>query len=458
MDLRDETMAGCRRAWSRSAPGRLGVLVLMGVFVAGGVLAGLAGSAQAGPCDVATKTWDRGAGTDSWHDAANWAPDGVPGSSDHVCIPAGSPGTLVTTSSAVTVASVEAAKDLRVQSPLTLTSTGQASLFSALLDLRSDLAGDADRTVAGTLDWRSGIISGSGVTTVSDGGSLVASASTGTQRLASSLVTAGSVTLTHNSSGPVVYLDNGRWENTGSLTVAMPAGYSGPGVGEWAFGQTNLVRNLGTITKTGLYTFDIGVPLDNDGTVDAQQGTLRLSTPSPGVEEPTGDYKASGTGTLDIASTLTLAQGATLGALPGATVQLNADLVADGAVTVPNGRTLTWRSGIISGSGTTTVGAGGSLVASSNTGTRRLASSLVTAGSVTLTHNTNTAAVVYLDNGTWENTGSWTVTTTGGWGGSGVGEWWSPPERTCATTTVRGRSWSRGARCSWPRSTAVSIA
>jgi PKD repeat protein len=181
-------------------------------------------------------------------------------------------------------------------------------------------------------------------------------------------------------------------------------------VAEYAGGQTNLVRNTGTITKTGAGTSNISVPLDNDGVVETQEGMLRLLTPSPGAQEPSGDYKASGTGTLDVASTLTLAQGATLGALPGATVQLNADLVADGAVTVPNGRTLEWRSGIISGSGTTTVSSGGSLVVPSMSVTRRLQSTLVTSGAVT---QANQLAVVYLDDGTWDHRGAWTINNTG---------------------------------------------
>jgi hypothetical protein len=41
---------------------------------------------QVGYGQTATKTWDGGAGTTSWGDAANWSPDGVPTSSDHIVI------------------------------------------------------------------------------------------------------------------------------------------------------------------------------------------------------------------------------------------------------------------------------------------------------------------------------------------------------------------------------------
>src|SRR5687768_18107488 len=35
---------------------------------------------------AATRTWDGGAGTTSWHQAANWNPDGVPMTGDDVII------------------------------------------------------------------------------------------------------------------------------------------------------------------------------------------------------------------------------------------------------------------------------------------------------------------------------------------------------------------------------------
>ena len=38
---------------------------------------------------VRTSVWDGGAATSNWDDAANWNPDGVPTSADHVCIDTG---------------------------------------------------------------------------------------------------------------------------------------------------------------------------------------------------------------------------------------------------------------------------------------------------------------------------------------------------------------------------------
>ncbi len=44
------------------------------------------GTGSTGGC---TATWDGGALTTSWHDAANWSPDGLPGPGDIACIPEG---------------------------------------------------------------------------------------------------------------------------------------------------------------------------------------------------------------------------------------------------------------------------------------------------------------------------------------------------------------------------------
>src|SRR5688572_24309271 len=58
--------------------------VTMGAIVAAlGVVGGR--EAEAG-CTI---TWDGGAGTMSWHTAANWDTNVVPGPADDVCIPAG---------------------------------------------------------------------------------------------------------------------------------------------------------------------------------------------------------------------------------------------------------------------------------------------------------------------------------------------------------------------------------
>src|SRR5436305_10827563 len=67
----------------------------------------LAGTSRAVP--VCTRTGDRGAGTGLFSDAANWAPDGVPAATDHVCLAASGGGTQVVFTGTSTINSIQAA-------------------------------------------------------------------------------------------------------------------------------------------------------------------------------------------------------------------------------------------------------------------------------------------------------------------------------------------------------------
>src|SRR3954470_5171381 len=50
--------------------------------IAAAATAAAAALSMIAPSVHADRTWDRGAGTNFWNDAANWNPDGVPGSAD----------------------------------------------------------------------------------------------------------------------------------------------------------------------------------------------------------------------------------------------------------------------------------------------------------------------------------------------------------------------------------------
>ena len=67
--------------------GRIALLVS-----AAAAFAGLA----AAPAHAAEKSWDGGAGTANWHDAANWSPDGIPVETDAVVIGAAFPEVVYT--------------------------------------------------------------------------------------------------------------------------------------------------------------------------------------------------------------------------------------------------------------------------------------------------------------------------------------------------------------------------
>mgnify|MGYP001256786093 CR=1 FL=1 len=87
---------------------------------------------------AATKTWDGGAGTSSWHDAANWSPDGVPGAGDDVVL-----------SGAITVAHSVGTSSIASLSLTfgTLVVSGGALEVEGLFDV-----------VSGTLDYTGGVV------------------------------------------------------------------------------------------------------------------------------------------------------------------------------------------------------------------------------------------------------------------------------------------------------------
>src|SRR4051812_26348627 len=118
-----------RRLLTRCAPA-LAVL-LVAVPAASGF-----GSAptRAGVCTAfATKTWDGGAGTNSWSAAANWAPDGIPGQSDLVCIPPSAGLTVTYASGTTSIASLESGGPLQVNGgTLNITSRARPSQLTNL--------------------------------------------------------------------------------------------------------------------------------------------------------------------------------------------------------------------------------------------------------------------------------------------------------------------------------------
>ena len=104
------------------------------------VLVGGAERAAAAACDAATKTWDGGAGTDSWTAPANWSPDGLPTPADDVCIAGAS----------VTVPTSAAARTFQIASGAGVTISSGAQLAVAG-PAGSSVDSGATLAVAGTL-------------------------------------------------------------------------------------------------------------------------------------------------------------------------------------------------------------------------------------------------------------------------------------------------------------------
>src|SRR5688572_8519234 len=85
------------------------------------------GEPAMGGCTI---TWDGGAGTMSWHTAANWDTNVVPGPADDVCIPAGANVLYVTGAS--TIASLACAGNLTASGG-TLMLAGASAIDGSLI-------------------------------------------------------------------------------------------------------------------------------------------------------------------------------------------------------------------------------------------------------------------------------------------------------------------------------------
>lgn len=109
--------------------------------------------------------WDGGAGTELWSTAANWLPDGVPGTTADVCLVPDAPGASVRTSGTVSVRSV------RVLKPLTIAGNFTVAASTEYMT-----------NVLTQTTWSSGVLTGSYVAANAGSGGLVLT-TTGTHTL-----------------------------------------------------------------------------------------------------------------------------------------------------------------------------------------------------------------------------------------------------------------------------------
>ena len=300
-----------------------------------------------------TTTFDGGAGTSSWHDAANWTTDAVPGPSDHVCIP-----------------NVSVNYSTGDTSILSLQSQGTLELTGGSLSLTD--ATNASTTVNLTQSGF-GTIGGAGTLTVSGGFNW----SGGTQTDAGTTVIASGATLSIDTDADNVFLSGGRTLQIDSGATASWSGQFGIGLAGAATienagtfnanggvlfdnGGGELIHNAatGTFSKSaGPATLTVRVPFDNDGTVEAAAGTLSFNGGDAG--STTGDFNGSGADGLVrfTAGTYTLETGVSL----SGRIELTntATLNVSGTVPITSGATFTQSGfGTIGGTGTLTVSGG----------------------------------------------------------------------------------------------------
>lgn len=171
--------------------------------------------AAPGGASAATVTWDRGAGTNSWHDASNWSTDALPGPADLVVVPAGF--ATITHSQAI----VTEIGGLDLRSPFAVSGGG-----ALRLNATHPSATSAAVTVSGaTLDNDGALTSSAGNITVAGTG-LLDNAGTLTFASDGDVVTGGGTPQFRNpgtfrkSAGTLETASASRWTTTACSTCS----------------------------------------------------------------------------------------------------------------------------------------------------------------------------------------------------------------------------------------------
>ncbi len=291
--------------------------------------AGLA-PASASASSACSRAWDGGAGTLRFSDAANWAGDQLPLASEHVCIAVAASDPVIEVDGAATVRVIDSTEPLKLTGSLTVTDPSEPSSLTRL-EVAGTLAGAASVSVAGGIAFTGGQLDGS--VTVTTGVAAVNVLRSGSMLGSAVLDLGGSTTI---EGGGIAGSGQARIVNRGAVTV-LDGGYLYP-AGQDA---EPVLRNVGTITKTGVATATLSFGLDNDGTVTATGGQLDLGN---GEWDPagrsTGRYGSSGSGVVAfVGGTHRLGDGA---GFDGATiangrVEILGDGAGPGRVTVAGG-------------------------------------------------------------------------------------------------------------------------
>jgi hypothetical protein len=101
---------------------------------------------------AATKTWDGGAGTSSWHTAANWDNDTLPVAGDDIVISVPGPVTVTYSTGSLAVNSITCTNGLTISGG-TLTVNGASTIATLTLGFEGSLSGSGEVMVTGLLSW-----------------------------------------------------------------------------------------------------------------------------------------------------------------------------------------------------------------------------------------------------------------------------------------------------------------
>jgi RHS repeat-associated protein len=377
-----------------SLPGTAVGLKLAGLLLAV-LCACLATAAGASAQALCTNTWS-GPSEGNWQTAADWSAGHAPTSADVACIGAGDTVDVSEGANQSGVVQGEGALTL-AGGLLELTNALEASSIASLS------LSNATLTTAGSLDVSSSLVMSGSPATVNGSGTLVVGAgATGTinetrcsRLLLNGVTLLNQGTLTMGASGGAadgpIWMENGaQLKNTGTFNddSTEPAGCGFgrlPSIYDNGSGLAPSITNTGTFqTASSEEPIEINTPLNNQGTVNAQTGTLQLagngtgtsgtwSTASGTTLAFTGGSYAlngdtwSGTGTISVAGA-----NVTAASLKSTSAHVS---LSSGALTIPEGST----------SNLTTLGLSGGTLGL--TGQLNVTSTLNGAGATTSTIN-----------------------------------------------------------------------
>lgn len=254
--------------------------------------AGFAGPARAASC---TDTWTGAAGDNDWSHAANWSKGAVPGPGDRACLGAGT--SVFMHGGNYEVASISDQGSLELGYVPTLTIDGPDVSQFQTLAVGGYVRGAGELHVTGTMSlggWGAGMY-GSGKVVLEPGstGGVWLPDDTNATWSQRTLVNQGTLTV---YGGGFQVGDGAVIQNLGVFAVR------GEAATVYARGAASLV-NTGTLEKdAGTGTSTVSLPVDNEGTISALTGALRISgDAASGLQHP-GSWSAASGASLVIGS------------------------------------------------------------------------------------------------------------------------------------------------------------
>ena len=239
---------------------------------------------------LATVVWDggpSGLGV-NWQDKTNWLGDSLPGQQDDVEIGAAFAGSTISSSADVTVRSVSSQAPLNIANG-TFSVSANSVLQRSLAVAGGKLLVAANLNVAGLFTWSNGVLSGGGQT-FAPGGVALDAANFDLKLDGHRLVNQGAAIWT---GGRQVMIYNGAvFRNAAGATfeIRVDRSFYDP---KWGAAATLL--NEGSIRKTtGSGETRLGGLIQNQGTIEVQQGTLILD----GGGDSSGVFTAAAGATL----------------------------------------------------------------------------------------------------------------------------------------------------------------